>query len=115
MANKITVLLYEPHQAPRMVDIDNSLKAMQDVVGGDIEVLSPWSNDVVIVCNEEGKLRGLEPNCVVRFYRDNAATSHYEIICGTFFVAQAPIFSDGFDSLPEDNAEAVQAFIQTLI
>ena len=115
MGNRIKVLLYEPCKEPRMVEIDNSLKAMQDVVGGYIEVLSPWSNDVVIVCNEEGKLRGLEPNGVVRFYQGNTATSHYDIICGTFFVAQAPIFSDGFDSLPEDNAEAVQAFIQTLI
>lgn len=56
---KIKVLLVEPEKYPKEIVIDDSLEAMQEVVGGDIEEYMPFDDDVAIICNEEGKMRGL--------------------------------------------------------
>ena len=60
--NKISVLLIEPYKYPKMIEIDDTLEAMQKVVGGDIEEYMPFDDDVAIICNEEGKVNGLPPN-----------------------------------------------------
>lgn len=61
-ANKIKVLLVEPNKYPKMVEIDDTLEAMQELVEGDIEEYMPYEDDVAIVCNEEGKMNGLALN-----------------------------------------------------
>ena len=61
-AGKLSVLLVEPNQYPKMVEIDDTLEAMQEVVGGDIEEYMPFEDEVAIICNEEGKVQGLPPN-----------------------------------------------------
>ena len=61
-SGKISVLLVEPNKYPKMVEIDDTLEAMQGVVGGDIEEYMPFEDEVAIVCHEEGKLIGLPPN-----------------------------------------------------
>ena len=45
-----------------MIEIDDTLEAMQGVVGGDIEEYMPFEDEVAIICNEEGKVNGLTPN-----------------------------------------------------
>lgn len=59
---KISVLLVEPNKYPKMIEIDDTLEAMQAMVGGDIEEYMPFEDEVAIVCHEEGKLIGLPPN-----------------------------------------------------
>lgn len=59
---KISVLLVEPNKYPKMIEIDDTLEAMQAVVGGNIEEYMPFEDEVAIVCHEEGKLIGLPPN-----------------------------------------------------
>lgn len=51
----------KPGCAPELIDIDNTLKVLQAEVGGYIETVS--IADVVIICNEEGRLCGLPYNC----------------------------------------------------
>ena len=63
--NKISVLLIEPNKYPKMIEIDDTLEAMQTVVGGDIEEYMPFEDEVAIICNEEGKVNGLPPNRAV--------------------------------------------------
>lgn len=58
----ISVLLVEPGKYPRMIEIEDSLEAMQRVVGGDIEEFTPYEDDIAIICNEEGKMNGMSPN-----------------------------------------------------
>ena len=41
--------------------MENALASMQELVGGYIEAVY-LRGGMVIICNEEGKLRGLEPN-----------------------------------------------------
>ena len=68
--SKIKVLLVEPEKYPKEIEIDDSLEAMQEVVGGDIEEYMPFDDDVAIICNEEGKVRGLPLNRAV-YVQDN--------------------------------------------
>ena len=60
--NKISVLLIEPNKYPKMIEIEDTLEAMQSVVGGDIEEYMPFDDEVAIICNEEGKFNGMQPN-----------------------------------------------------
>lgn len=59
---EITVAIKKPLQPARRERIENSLEAFQRAVGGYIEVLS-LAEDLVIVCNEEGLIKGLPYNC----------------------------------------------------
>ena len=61
---KIRVLALLPTEYAKIVTIDNTLEAMQQFVGGLIECL-PMDDpeaDIVLVCNDEGKLLQLPPN-----------------------------------------------------
>ena len=51
---------FVPGKRPEVVEIDNTLEALQEAVGGYIETVSVFSNGCLI-CNEEGILLGLEP------------------------------------------------------
>lgn len=60
--SKISVLIKEPGKPARHVNISNSLKNLQKTVGGYIETVT-LSTDLVIICNEEGRIMGLPHNC----------------------------------------------------
>ena len=60
-------LKIEPGKAPERIDIGNELEALQDAVGGYIQVLYPDQHRPVgLICNEEGKCMGLKPNRALR-------------------------------------------------
>ena len=101
-SGKISVLLVEPNKYPKMIEIDDTLEAMQAVVGGDIEEYMPFEDEVAIICNEEGKVNGLTPNRAV--YEENSREMQ-DFICGKFFIAYAPFDAERFQSLPPDLAE----------
>lgn len=61
MKKKIKVVYIEPGRDPEFRTVNNTLEAMQILVKGYIEVLTV-SNDMVIVCNEEGHLRNMPFN-----------------------------------------------------
>ena len=62
---QILVIIKEPGKAP-VVELlfDNDLKAFQKAVGGYIETVT-LATDLVIICNEEGRLKGLPHNTTV--------------------------------------------------
>ena len=62
----MTVLLVEPNQHPRPVEIGTELEDLQGAVGGYIEVVYPFDEPVGLVMNEEGKLDGLPLNRALR-------------------------------------------------
>lgn len=95
----IEVLLVKPMEKPRIIRMEDSLEAMQEVVGGGlIEEYMPFIDPVAIVCNEEGKMRRLPLNRGI--YDGNG--SLMDIIAGDFFICYAPADSEKFLSLPED-------------
>ena len=55
------VIVKEPYKQPEVREIKNELQELQTIVGGYIEVLR-LDDDVLLICNEEGKLQGLKPN-----------------------------------------------------
>ena len=61
---KIKVIIKRPDERKGHVTfISNTLENLQRTVGGPIEVFR-FASDCAIICNEEGKIQGLEPNCV---------------------------------------------------
>ena len=52
----------KPGCEPEIIEVDNTLKALQAEVGGYIETVT-IASDAVIICNEEGRLCGLPYNC----------------------------------------------------
>lgn len=97
---KISVVLVEPGKYPKLVEIEDTLEAMQETVDGYIEEYMPFDDEVAIVCNEEGKVNGLPLNRAV--YGENKEI--LDIIAGKFFIAYAPIESEKFQSMPKDLA-----------
>lgn len=97
----ISVLLIQPGKYPKTVEIEDSLEAMQAVVGGDIEEYMPFEDEVAIICNEEGKVNGLPLNRAVY----DSEHKIIDIIVGDFFICHAPFASEKFQSLPPDLAK----------
>ena len=48
----------------RLIEIPNELKALQEAVGGYIEVVT-LATDLAIVCDEDGRIKGEVPNCEI--------------------------------------------------
>ena len=92
----IRILIIPPGESPYPKEIPHTLDSLQSIVGGDIEVLYPFSDPVGVVCNEYGKLFGQPLN---RALRDDSGRI-YDIIAGTFIIIGLGI--DDFESLPEE-------------
>ncbi|MCI5515257.1 MAG: DUF3846 domain-containing protein, partial [Oscillospiraceae bacterium] len=78
-SNEITVLLVEPGKYPREIKIENTLKAMQDIVGGYIERFMMFEDDVAVICNEEGKMNGMPLNRAVYSEPENVEMSYPQL------------------------------------
>ena len=98
--NEITVLKVEPGKAPEQITIPNTLKAMQELVGGHIEIVD--YQGTCLVCNEEGKLLELEPNRRVG----------QDVIAGTFFLANHDLEGNLCSLSQEDLVHFQQQFAQ---
>lgn len=59
--NKILAIVKEPGKKARAHYIENTLEELQGIVGDYLEAVT-INDQVVILCDEEGKLKGLEPN-----------------------------------------------------
>lgn len=59
--NKIRVLKVEPSKHPEEFMLENELEAMQEAVGGYIDIVS-LEGGVCVLLNDEGKLIGMEGN-----------------------------------------------------
>ena len=95
------VVICEPGQYARIAEIEPTLKAEQEIVGGLIDCVYPWPNDMAaLVCNDEGKLNGLPLN---------RALEDYDVIAGTFFICG--ISGENFCNLTEEQtARYLQKF-----
>lgn len=84
----ITGIVKRPNQKPEIANIENELKVYQRLVEGYIQIIGfPNDNGIDIICNEDGKLKGLEPNIFIPEYRD--------VLMGTIVFAG----NDGFGEL----------------
>ena len=95
-ADTITVLLVEPHEHPKVIEARTGLEDLQQLVGGDIEVVYPFEDNVGLIVNEEGKINGLPLN---RALRDEKGEI-YDVIAGSFLVTG--LTEDSFGSLTQE-------------
>lgn len=89
------ILKVEPGERPYEKEIENTLKDVQQEVGGGLFQPVCIGNGIVLCCNEEGKLNGMEPN---RWLDD------FDIVYGPFFL----VGDDGcgeFVSLTDEQVE----------
>lgn len=102
---KIRVVMVKPGEHAEVTEITNSLQAMQDAVGGYIEPVrfSSCNPRLVLICNEEGKFNGAEPN---RALYDDAECQLLDIIYGTFFVCRD--CGEDFGSLTDEQAKEME-------
>ena len=94
---KIKVVLLEPGKVARATEIDASLKCMQNVVGGNIDVVS--LSDALLIHNREGKERNLPFN---RGLSDETGKVR-DVIAGTCFICDSR--EDEFIGLSEKQTE----------
>ena len=95
------IIYKEPGKEPRTMIIPNTLKMLQDLVGGCIETLKIADN-VVMIFNEEGKLLDLAPNFFVGAIAD--------VILGPVIIAGED--GDEFTSLSEDNIAFISGILR---
>lgn len=88
------ILIVEPDRHPRIAEIPHTLKAMQQTVGGYIEITYPWSDPIALVCDEESLLKQLPFNRLV---------APGSAIFGTFFLCG--IGEEELTDLPEELAD----------
>ena len=95
--NSLRVMVVEPDKEPYEKYLRGDLESMQEVVGGNIETtrdnLLPG---MLLVVNEEGKIKGLPYN----------RCTHCDIICGTFFVCKNA--KDDFKSLYDSDIRMIK-------
>lgn len=90
---KIKCLLVEPNRLPQEIEIQKELREYQRMVGGYIETAyMPDDCEVVLICNDEGKINNMELN------RDIG----YDIIAGPFLVVGDDYANADFKSLTDE-------------
>lgn len=95
----MNVLLVQPKSYPKAVTIGSDLESLQAAVGGNIEVVYPFEDNVGLIMNEEGKIEGLPLN---RALRDDQGEL-YDIVAGDFLVVG--LTEDDFGSLSPEQMD----------
>ena len=79
---KMDVLLIKPGMYPQQIQIGTELEDLQKAVGGDIQAVYPYEEEVALIMNEESKIQGFELNRSLC----NEKGEIYDIIAGDFLV-----------------------------
>ena len=97
--DNITCLFVAPGKFPKKITIPNTLKSLQEQVNGSIEAAYPFSDEIAIITNEEGKIDGLPLNRAIKDEDENI----YDIFAGNFLIVG--LTEDDFGSLSEELLE----------
>ena len=95
----IRVVLLEPHQMARTVEVKNTLEGLQELVKGNIEPFYPFEEEVCSICNDEGKINGMEPNRAI--YDDDH--NMIDVLFGPGFICSCG--GEDFGSLSDEQIE----------
>lgn len=103
----MNVLVVEPLQEPYSKDIGNSLESLQREVGGYIEAIYPFNDEIALICDEDGKISGKDLNRGLR--SDDGKI--YDVIAGKFLIVG--LSSEDFDSLSPELSEKYEKLFHT--
>ena len=95
----IRVVLLEPHQMAKTVEVKNTLEGLQALVKGDIEPFYPFEEEVCFICNDEGKINGMEPNRAIYDEDHNMI----DVLFGPGFICSCG--GEDFGSLSDEQIE----------
>ncbi len=79
----IRVVMCEPGKRACTKEINTDLRSMQEVIGGGIELYF-LTDDIFLVCNDEGKINGMPMNRTIA----NENGEIVDFVCGPFFIAK---------------------------
>ena len=96
---RIRVLVVEPNEHPKLVEIEHTLEQLQKLVGGNIAATYPYDDLVGVVFDDDGMAKGYLPN---RLLVDEDGKP-YDILKGTFFICG--LSTDNFCSISDELAE----------
>ena len=94
---KLKIIFKEVGKKPIVTEVEDTLEAKQKLVGGLIEVV-PYKDNLLLVCNEEGKIMNLKPN--LQF--------DYDYIAGNCFIVGDDYENAGFKSIEENQIEDIK-------
>ena len=81
---KAKIIKVSPLERPYTIEIDlDDIEAVQEEVGGYFEVIMPFDDPVVLICDDEGQLKGKTPNRALR----DADGEVYDVVVGDFLIA----------------------------
>lgn len=101
MNKKLKVLYKKVGSEAELLEIDNNLKAMQNLVDGLIEVIT-YKDDILLVCNDEGKLFNMKPNILF----------DYDFIAGDCFFVGDDFKNAGFKDLTDKQIEEIKEMLE---
>jgi len=96
----IKIIIKKPHENQELKVVTNEFKDFQKIVGGYIEIVE-ITKDILMVCNEEGKLNNLRPNLLIP----------NDTVVGTVFFCSEDE-NTNFASLTESQIKFVTEFIE---
>ena len=97
---KIKVVMVEPGKEAYITEIETGLEDYYSALGCDmIEAVYPFEDMVCLVCDEEGKMNGSEPNRALK----NEDDIPYDVIYGKFFICDCS--GEDFGGLSDELAE----------
>ena len=79
---KMKVLLVEPMEKPRVVEINHSVESMQKLVGGDIACTYPWEDPVGLIHCDDAIALGYPLNRMLK----DVDGEIYDVVPGAFFL-----------------------------
>ena len=88
------ILLIRDKENPVLRDVPHNLYVFQQLVGGKIEVVEPFSDNVILVCDESGRNNGKPVNRIINDHMD---------ICGDFFLCGHD--GEGLTDIPSELIE----------
>ena len=82
-------------------EIENSLEAFQEYVGGYIESIGLTSSGLVIICDEEGKIKGKD-------YTITCKKLGIDLV-GDIFIARENHTDEDFTDIREDDIKVIES------
>ena len=98
MPDMIKAVIQRPGQISQIITIPNTLEALQQLVGGYIETLT-LPDGFVIICNEEGRYLGLQPN----------VNTYAGVIVGNIIITKAE--GEDFASLTPEQLQSARGWL----
>ena len=93
---EVIAIKVEPLKRAKVIRQSTDLRELEKVVGGIIEFVHPYEEDICIVCNDCGRYQ-----CVPNRFINVEETGYYGVIFGSFLILRER--KNGFEDLTIDD------------